>query len=157
MHMSPTAPALTYLATVSVEVGEPIEVGQTAAGLRRIIPILGGKVEGPELRGRVLPAGADYQLLRTATLTELEAKYAVETDDGERLYVDNFGLRSGSAEDIAALLRGEPVDPERIYFRCSPRIEAPDGGTWAWLSHRILVGTGVRLPNEVRLEIYSVD
>lgn len=157
MHMSPAPPAITYLATVSVLVGEPIEVGRTSAGLRRIIPILGGKVEGPALRGTVLPAGADFQLLRTSTLTELEAKYAIETDDGERLYVNNFGLRSGSEEDIAALLRGEPVAPERIYFRCTPKIEASDGGAWAWLSSRILIGTGIRLPDEVRLEIYTVD
>lgn len=155
--MSPVAPALTYLATVSVLVGEPIEVGRTSAGIRRIIPILGGRVDGPELRGSVLPAGADFQLIRTSTLTELEAKYAIETDDGERLYVNNFGLRSGSEEDIAALLRGEPVDPKRIYFRCTPKIEVPDGGAWAWLSSRILIGTGIRLPNEVRLEIYTVD
>lgn len=155
--MNPTPPTLTFLASISVQVGQPIEVGQTPGGLRRIIPILGGRVEGPELRGRVLPAGADFQLLRSATLTELEAKYAVETDSGERLYVNNFGLRSGSEEDIAALMRGEQVDPARIYFRCTPRIEAPDGGSWAWLSSRILVGTGVRLPDEVRLDISTVD
>lgn len=155
--MSFSVPSLTFLATLSVQVGEPIEIGRTSAGVRRIIPILGGKVEGPELRGTVLPAGADFQLLRTATLTELEAKYAIETDDGERLYVNNFGLRSGSEADIAALLRGEPVDPARIYFRCTPRIEAPDGGAWAWLSSRILIGTGIRLPDEVRLDISVVD
>ena len=155
--MNPTPPTLTFLASISVQVGQPIEVGQTPGGLRRIIPILGGRVEGPELRGRVLPAGADFQLLRSATLTELEAKYAVETDSGERLYVNNFGLRSGSEEDIAALMRGEQVDPARIYFRCTPRIEAPDGGAWAWLSSRILVGAGVRLPDEVRLDISTVD
>lgn len=155
--MTPAPPALTFLASISVQVGEPIEIGQTPGGLRRIIPILGGKVEGPELRGRVLPAGADFQILRSATLTELEAKYAIETDDGERLYVNNFGLRSGSEADISALLRGEPVDPARIYFRCTPRIEARDGGPWAWLSSRILVGTGVRLPDEVRLDISTVD
>lgn len=155
--MNPTPPTLTFLASISVQVGQPIEVGQTPGGLRRIIPILGGRVEGPELRGRVLPAGADFQLLPSATLTELEAKYAVETDSGERLYVNNFGLRSGSEEDIAALMRGEQVDPARIYFRCTPRIEAPDGGAWAWLSSRILVGTGVRLPDEVRLDISTVD
>ncbi|MBD8044672.1 DUF3237 domain-containing protein [Arthrobacter sp. Sa2BUA2] len=155
--MSFSVPSLTFLATISVRVGEPIEIGSTSAGVRRIIPILGGKVEGPELRGTVLPAGADYQLLRTATLTELEAKYAIETDGGERLYVNNFGLRSGSEADIAALLRGEPVDPARIYFRCAPRIEAPAGGAWAWLSSRILIGTGIRLPDEVRLEISVVE
>ncbi|WP_312182721.1 DUF3237 domain-containing protein [Arthrobacter sp.] len=149
--------SLTFLATISVQVGEPIEVGRTSAGLRRVIPILGGKVEGPQLRGTVLPAGADFQILRSSTLTELEAKYVLETDSGERLYVNNFGLRTGSEADISALLRGEPVDPARIYFRCTPRIEAPAGGVWEWLSSRVLVGTGIRLPDEVRLDISVVE
>jgi hypothetical protein len=77
-------PALTYLTTVKVEVGEPIEVGNTIEGFRRVIPITCGSVEGPELRGAVLAVGADYQLLKSGSLTELESKYVIETEDGER-------------------------------------------------------------------------
>src|SRR6185312_13832137 len=135
----PSAPGLTFLASIAVEVSEPIEVGETAEGVRRIIPITGGTVTGPQLNGRVLAGGADFQLLRSATLTELEAKYAIETDAGERTYINNFGTRTGSPEDIAALVRNEPVPPERIYFRCSPRALA-GGPEWSWLSSRILLG-----------------
>ena len=97
----------------------------------------------------MLAGGADFQLLRSATLTELEAKYAIETDSGERIYINNFGIRTGSPEDIAALVRNEPVPPERIYFRCSPRALA-GGPEWSWLSSRILLGSGTRLPDQVR-------
>ena len=147
-------PQLDSLATVTVRVGEPVELGATADGRRRIIPILGGTVDGPELRGTVLPVGADFQLLRSDTLTELEAKYAIETAEGERLYVTNFGLRSGSADDIAALVRGDQVDAERIYFRCTPRFAGD--GRWAWLASRIIVGTGERTPDTVLLHLFVV-
>lgn len=111
---------------------------------------------GPELNGTVLAAGGDFQLLRSATTTELVAKYAIETDDGDRLYVDNFGIRTGTADDIARITSGEAVDPERIYFRCTPRIHA-SGTQWAWLSSRILVATGRRYPDSVRLDVFLVD
>ncbi|MFB0836071.1 DUF3237 domain-containing protein [Arthrobacter halodurans] len=155
MSAPTTTPSLTYLTTVKVKVGAPIEVGETSEGFRRVIPIVGGTVEGPELRGSVLPVGADFQLLKSDTLTELEAKYVIETDDGEKIYVSNVGLRAGSAEDIAALVRGEAVDPDRIYFRCVPRMVS--GGRWAWLGSRVLVGTGVRHPDAVHLEFFVVE
>lgn len=151
----PDAPTLDFLATISVQVGEPIELGMTEDGPRRIIPITGGTVTGPSLRGRVLPAGADYQLLKSPRVTELVAKYAIETDEGDHVYIDNFGLRTGDSEDIARLVRGEEVDPQRIYFRCNPRMQA-SGSRWSWLSQRILIAAGRRFPDEVRLDVYVV-
>jgi hypothetical protein len=153
---TPQTPSLSFLTTIEVAVGEPIEVGETPEGHRRIIPIVGGAVEGPALNGKVLPAGADFQILKSGTLTELQAQYAIETDDGDRIYVSNFGLRSGSADDIAALVRGESVPPERIYFRCSPRLSSA-GERWAWLGSKIIVGTGERHPNAVRLNLFVVE
>ncbi|MCQ1945721.1 MULTISPECIES: DUF3237 domain-containing protein [unclassified Arthrobacter] len=152
----PSTPGMVFLATFVIDIGEPLEIGPTTEGTRRLIPILGGTVRGPLLNGKVLPGGADFQLLRSATLTELEAKYSIETDSGERIYVTNFGVRSGSAEDIAALVRGDEVDPARIYFRCTPRLLS-GGPEWAWLSSRILVGSGTRLPSAVRISIWVLD
>jgi len=148
-------PSLDYLATLTVMVGTPADIGPTPAGHRRIIPIMGGTVDGPALRGKILPYGADFQLLKSDTLTELEAKYAIETDGGERIYIENFGLRSGSKEDIERLVRGEEVDPERIYFRCSPKFTA--AGQWAWLNSKILVGTGERHPGSVVINVFVVN
>lgn len=153
---TPTSPALSFLATLCVEVAAPVEIGRTPEGVRRIIPITGGQVRGPRLNGTVEPAGADYQLLISDTLTHLEAKYALRTDTGESIFVSNTGLRAGSAEDIGRLVRGEPVDPGRIYFRCTPRLLS-SGPEWSWLSERLLVGSGRRYPDRVEVDVFVVE
>lgn len=106
-------PDLDFLATLTIHVGPPTDIGPTPSGHRRIIPITGGTVEGPDLNGKILPGGADFQILRSPTLTELDAKYAFETDDGDQVHVENFGLRCGTQADIDRLVRGERVDPTR--------------------------------------------
>lgn len=94
----PVEPALRFLYTSSVEVGNPMVVGSTPYGERRIIPILGGSFAGPRLSGKILPGGADWQIVRTDDTAELEARYTLETDDGALIYVLNQGIRSGSKE-----------------------------------------------------------
>lgn len=146
---------MTFLATLSVAVGSPVDVGPTPQGHRRIIPIVGGTVAGPGLNGRVLPAGTDNQILRSAELTELDARYAVELEDGSVVYVRNLALRFGAAEDIARLNRGENVDPGLIYFRCTPRFSTA-AREFDWLNHTIMVGTGRRRPGSVEIDVFTV-
>src|SRR5436305_11387982 len=98
------APALSFVADIRVDVGEPITVGDTGAGLRRVIPILGGTVGGPRLRGRVVPGGADFQVLRADGVMKLEAKYVVEATGGALIYVVNRGLRHGPAGAMEKLM-----------------------------------------------------
>jgi hypothetical protein len=152
----PVPPGLSFLAELSVTVGEPIDVGPTPEGHRRLIPISGGTVRGPALNGRVLPGGADYQLLRGPTLTELDARYVLETDAGQRIFVHNTALRHGSAADIELLNSGAAVDPSRIYFRCWPRLTtaAPE---LDWLNTRLTLGTGLREPGRVVISVFTVD
>jgi hypothetical protein len=152
----PEAPGLTFLAEISVTVGESIDVGPTPEGHRRVIPITGGTVSGPALNGRVLPGGADYQLLRSPTLTELDARYVLETDDGHRIFVHNSALRHGSAGDIELLNSGAAVDPSRIYFRCWPRLTTASPAL-DWLNTRLTLGTGERQPGRVVIRIFTVD
>ena len=138
-----------------MEVAPPVEVGRTRNGLRRVIPISGGTVAGPELNGRILPAGADFQLITSETSSDLDARYVIETGDGDRLFVMNAAYRTGSAEDIAALVRGEEVPAERIYFRCSPRFEVA-GDRWAWLESTVVIGSGRREPDRVLIDLWRV-
>jgi hypothetical protein len=149
-------PKLTFIARIDVQVADPIDLGVADGLHRRIVPILGGRVSGPELNGTVLGGGADFQVLRSATVTELEARYAFETDDGELVYVENFGLRAGSAEDIARIVAGKPVDPESIYFRSSPRLSSA-GPKWSWLGAKIMVARGERSPDNVSLDVFVVE
>jgi hypothetical protein len=153
--MSAPTPGLTLVTEIRVDVGAPITIGETGTGLRRVIPILGGTVEGPRLSGRVLPAGADFQVLRPDGVMELEAKYVIEATDGALIYVVNRGLRHGPAEAVEKLMRGEAVDPNLIYFRAAPSFEtaAPE---YKWMMQSLFVCAGTRLPMQVLLAVYAI-
>lgn len=149
-------PMLKPFAEIEVEVGTPMEVGVTPHGRRRMIPILGGRATGDGWTARVLPGGADWQRIVGDTRAELEAHYLLETDAGQRLYVHNSAIRHASAEVTAKLMRGEPVDPAQVYFRCLPRFEAGPGPL-EWVNHRLFVGSGIRLPDRVQLQFFLLD
>ena len=148
-------PGLVHVTDLLVNAAPPITIGQTTAGIRRIIPLLGGTVAGPRLNGRMLPGGADFQVWRSDACTEIHARYVLETEKGAQIYVENTGLRHGSAEAMERLARGEPVDPGIIYFRTVARFEtaAPEYG---WLTRAIVLCSGVRYPDRVSIRFFEV-
>ncbi len=148
-------PVLKFFADLAVQVGSPQEVGQTAQGLRRVVPIVGGTARGDGWAARVLPGGADFQRIVNGSLSQLDARYVLETDAGDRIYVQNQAIRCGPAELIARLGRGEPVDPAQIYFRCHPRFETACAAL-AWISERCFVGTGARYPDRVAMRFFEL-
>lgn len=154
--MSLSAPDLEFFAELSVDVGVPQEVGLTVHGQRRLIPILGGAARGDGWTARVLPGGADYQLIVSPRLAELDARYVLETDAGDLIYVQNRALRAAAPEVTALLLRGEPVDPALVYFRCSPSFETASPAL-GWIAERLFVGSGVRRPERVEMQFFTVN
>jgi len=154
--MSLPAPELEHVCDLAVTIDAPVEVGATAMGLRRMIPITGGTVTGPRMQGRIVAGGADFQLIvGDGTQAHLDARYVLELDDDTRVFVQNKALRVASAEDSAKIRRGEPVDPARVYFRCQPIFEASTP-RWSWLAEHQFIGVGLRLPDAVHLSFYKV-
>ena len=149
-------PELKFFADLSVEVDKPIEVGQTIHGTRRLIPILGGTVNGNGWTARVLPGGADFQLIVNAQMAELDARYVLETDAGDLIYVQNHAIRTASPEVMTRLIRGEVVSPESVYFRCTPRFETASPAL-SWISERLFIGTGARHPDRVVMRFFEVN
>ncbi|HEY9094771.1 MAG TPA: DUF3237 domain-containing protein [Hydrogenophaga sp.] len=155
-------PTLEPVATLTVWVSSPIEAGEViglnSRGRRRIIPITGGTVSG-RINGRVMPGGADFQLVVSDTCADLDARYMLALDDpewpGAHVFVQNRALRRGSAEDIARLVRGEPVDPSAIYFRCVPSFEVSHPAL-AWMTESLFVGTGARFPDRVEIALFRL-
>jgi len=148
-------PELEFVFELRCQVGPPLDLGPIPAGRRRIVPILGGTFEGSGLKGRILPGGADWQIVRADGLAELDTRYTLETDDGKVIYVQNAGIRHASPEVTAKLMAGQPVDPALVYFRSVPKFEtsAPE---LAWLMRSIFVGTGERYPDDVLLRFWKL-
>jgi hypothetical protein len=149
-------PALEHVCDLAVTIAPPVEVGHTPAGLRRMIPITGGTVTGSRLNGKVMAGGADFQLiLGGGTQAHLDARYVIELDDGCRVFVQNTALRVASLENSQRIMNGQPVNPDEIFFRCQPTLEAT-ASQWAWLSESQFIGTGRRTPDGVYLSFYRV-
>ena len=149
------APGLARFADLSVQVAAPLEVGAVGHGLRRVIPILGGTCVARDWAARVLAGGADFQLIVNERMARLEARYVLETDAGDRICVHNDAVRTAAPEVMARLLRGEPVEPAEVYFRCAPRFEA-SAPALAWMMERVFLGTGLRRPSEVVMRFFEV-
>ena len=148
-------PALEFVFAAHVPVDRPLDLGDVGRGGRRIVPITGGEFSGPRLRGKVVPGGADWQIIRSEGMAELEARYTLETDDGALIYVRNHALRHGPAEVLAALATGRSVDPSSYYFRGATFFET-GAARYAWLTKHIIVCTGEREPAGVKLGFYQV-
>jgi hypothetical protein len=151
-------PTQTFFADLSVTVGAPQEVGSTAQGLRRVIPITGGSAIGAGWTARVLPGGADFQLVVSDSLALLDARYCLQTDGGDLIYVQNRAVRSGPPELMAKLLRGELLDAAstaQIYFRCSPTFETASPAL-RWITERMFTGTGARHPDKVVMRFFTL-
>ena len=132
-----------------------LKFGVTPYGERRIINILGGTVEGPKLKGRILPGGADWQIVRNDGVVDLRARYTVETDSGAHILVNSEGLRHGPPEVMERLARDETVDPSLYYFRAFMRFETADPAA-SWLNRILTIGYGSRENKAVRLAVHEV-
>jgi hypothetical protein len=150
----PPVPGLEFLAIFTVELGVPQELGETGLARRRIIPIAGGHFEGSNFKGRVLPGGADWQLVQKDGMAIIDTRYGLETDDGALIYISTRGLRHGPPDVIAAVGRGEAVDPQKYYFRVNIQFET---GTpkYLWLNRTLAIGAGMRLANSVLFNAYK--
>ena len=146
---------LLPLFRAEISLAPPQELGGTPQGRRRIINITGGSFRGARLSGRVLPGGADWQVIRADGVADLDARYTLETSDGALIYVRNHGYRHGPADVLKKLAAGEDVDPSLYYMRTSPLFETGDP-RYAWLNRLICVGTGARRKSSVELEVFEI-
>jgi len=150
------SPALQtkYVFTIIARIDDAVSAGDIGYGTRRIIPIIGGEVHG-QISGKVSAYGADFQIVRPNELIELEAKYAIETDDGAIIYVENKGIRFGPVELLQQLKRGEPVDPNLIYCRTVPRFETGHA-KYRWLMESLFIGSAARHADRVVIDVHQV-
>lgn len=144
-----------FLCRLEVILEPARELGETPLGRRRIIGITGGTFSGPRLAGKILPGGADWQVIRADGVAYLDARYTLETDDGALIYVNNKGYRHGPKEVLERMARGEEVDPALYYMRATPWFET-SAPRYAWLNRSICVATGARRAAAVELDFFEV-
>jgi muconolactone delta-isomerase len=150
------APQLSLVYRLEAELGQPLELGETAQGRRRIVPLIGGTFSGPDISGTQLPGGsADWQIIQSDGTTRADLRYTLRTEHGALLYVQAAGVRHGTPDVLGRLARGEEVDPSEYTFRTATRIETASGDL-DWLNKGVFVSVGGRQPSGVAYETYLV-
>src|SRR5438093_4987975 len=147
---------MRLLMMLQVQVGTPHNLGAVPHGTRRTAPLSGGSFEGTRLRGSVVAGGsADWQVLRADGVLEMDLRVTLRTDEGALISMRSFGLRHGPPEVIAAIGRGETVDPATYYFRSTPRFETAHPA-YAFLNRLVAVASGDRRADGPVYTIYEV-
>jgi hypothetical protein len=158
--MSEAAPALhplhtAPLALLTAVLDAPHKLGATPVGERKIVPVLGGSIEGERLSGRILSGGSDWALTNSAGILELDVRLIIETHDGALINCQYSGVRHGPEDVMARLAAGECVDYRDLYFRIAPRFDTADP-RYAWLNGILSIGIGERLPAGPRYHIHEI-
>ncbi len=120
-------PAVGFVFEENATVAPAVVLGQTPLGRRQAIPITGGTFAGPDVHGRILPGGADYQTVRSDGGVVIDADYFLETDDGVVIHVRNVGII------IPPKAAGQAAYPY-----AAPKFDAPIG-KYGWLNDSLFV------------------
>jgi hypothetical protein len=153
--MTPMPPQFEFLMRIAADVGEIRTMGGGPLGERRVVAITGGRFEGPQLAGEIVPGGADWQIVRADGVLDIDARYAMRTEAGALVRVVSQGYRHGAPEVLAALGRGEDVPKEKYFFRTVMRFETGTAQL-AWLNRTIAVCVAERKARQVLLEAWRL-
>jgi len=161
MSLALPEPTLEPVLDADVELGELVDHGTTRSGHRRVIPIVGGRLRGLGRFAATLPSaaiesgGADWQIVRADGAIEVDTRYTARAADGSLIYLQTSGVRTGSPDVLAALGRGEQVDPAAYYFRILVRFET-SADALRELEHGLFVASAGRESGRVRYRRYRV-
>jgi hypothetical protein len=134
----PFTPALDFVFEIRAEVSETLHIGHGDGEVTEFTPIVGGSVEGPRLRGTVLPGGGDWSSTR-GEVCELEARYLLQAEDGAVIDIVNRGYYRPRAAAPDQFDGDVQVSEAGHYYRTSPvfRTDAP---AHRWLAETVFVG-----------------
>jgi len=148
-------PGLEFAFELRVEASLLPAMGKTPRGTRKIVALNGGSFEGPHIKGKIIPGGYDWQLLRHDEVTDIEARYILQTDDGAMITIVNTGLRHGPENVMQQMAQGQDVDPSLYYFRSIPCFETSEK-KYEWLNKHIFIANGIRKPSHVIIHVWKV-
>lgn len=157
------APELQHAFTLHVDLAPPQYFGKTSAGERRFIPITGGKIDGPKLKGTILSGGGDWNAVRDDGVVHVLAKYTIQAEDGTLINVHNGGYGRASQAVMTKVFGNDPSTGSLAdggaswYTKTCPRFEVQDG-KHSWLNNTCFIGDlrPPTVPNHVVIEIYEI-
>ena len=137
---------------VNLQPGQPIP---TPVGMRVTFITTGGFIEGPRLRGELLPGGGDWLLVGADGTGRVDVRATLRTHDGVLIHYESRGVIKLPADGVQRLAAGQVLPFEETYIRTTPKFETSDE-RYAWLSEVVAVGYNILSPNHIDYRIYRV-
>ncbi len=137
---------------VNLQPAQPIP---TPIGTRMTFITTGGVIEGPELRGELLPGGGDWLIAGTDGAGRVDVRATLRTHDGALIHYESRGIIKIPADGVQRLAAGEVLPFDETYIRTTPKFETSDE-RYAWLSEVVAVGYNILSPNHIDYRIYHV-
>lgn len=137
---------LEYLFTSTARVLAPQSFGRLPGGSLAFYPVAEARLEGPRLRGRVLPgSGGDWLGLREDGVPLIDVRVTVQTDDGALIYASYQGI--GAA----------PHPPTPMPIRAMARYQSGHPA-YRWLNDLLCVQIGQSDVEklELRYDVYAL-
>lgn len=134
---------------------EPAQPISTAVGARMTFIAKGGFIDGPHLRGELLPGGGDWLLVGSDGIGRVDVRATLRTHDGALIHYEARGVIKIPADGVQRLAVGEVLPFEETYVRTTPKLETADE-RYAWLSEVVAVGYNILSPNHIDYRIYRV-
>jgi len=151
----PNEPQLEFLYELSAYLESPLAIGENPRGNRQIVPVTGGSFEGPRLKGKVLPGGADWLLVRPDGVGEIDVRATLQTDDGALIYVAYRGYLTKVAELLPRWAAGEQIPHEEYYLVATPYFET-SAAQYAWLQQVVVIAMGSLIQGGVSYQVFAV-
>ena len=148
-------PKLEHIVTFRAEIAEGVDIGATPAGARQIFDVKGGSFDGPRMKGKVLPSGADWVVIGGDGVGRIDVRVALQTDDGANIYVQYYGVLQLNEKTMTAVAAGAEMEFGDTYFFTTPRFETGDE-RYAWLNKIVAIGQGRLIPNAVEYRVFEV-
>jgi hypothetical protein len=146
--------AIEHLCDFSVDLRPPVAIA-TQVGIRMAFVAEGGRVEGPRLKGDVLPGSTDWLLVGSDLVGRVDVRAMVRTDDDVLIQMTAGGVIKVPPDGMQRLSEGERLPFGETYVRTTPKFEVSDE-RYDWLNDLVVVGHNELSQNHVDYRMYAV-
>lgn len=134
---------------------QPAQPIPTSLGTRMTFIVTEGRIDGPRLRGAVLPGGGDWLQVGSDQIGRVDVRATLRTDDDVLIHFETRGVIKIPPDGLERLAAGEALPFDATYVRTTPRFETSDE-RYAWLGEVVAVGYNVLSPDHIDYRIYKV-
>ena len=131
-------------------------IGEVGTKKRAIVPISGGRFEGPTMKGLVLPGGADWVSINPDGNFEIDVRLTLKTAENELIYTSYQGVFWADEPSLKKYYKGELLNENQCYIRTVLKFET-SSSRLSRLNQRLFIGKGSQTPSGVKYAIFEVQ